>query len=93
MKALSKSFQAALGKGVGLKWTPQWPGELKEHEAKTEAGNASKGQAKAFGHSTASVDRKGEELVNPISLCMTLEEQLPSDSILVVDGGDFVATM
>lgn len=82
-----------MSKGRTLKWTPEWPGKLKAHETKTEAGNASKAQAKAYGHATTSTDRKGEELVNPISLCMTLEEALPSESILVVDGGDFVATM
>jgi len=32
------------------------------------------------------------ELVNPILACRTIEEMLDDDSVLVVDGGDFVAT-
>ncbi|MDX1630884.1 MAG: thiamine pyrophosphate-binding protein [Thermoanaerobaculia bacterium] len=36
----------------------------------------------------------GEETdhVNPLRLCQQIESRLPEDSILVVDGGDFVAT-
>jgi acetolactate synthase-1/2/3 large subunit len=32
------------------------------------------------------------EHINPVSLCQVLEANLPQDSILVGDGGDFVAT-
>ncbi len=32
------------------------------------------------------------ELVNPIALCQSMEEHLADDSVLVADGGDFVAT-
>ncbi len=32
------------------------------------------------------------EFVNPIALCQMLEDQLADDSVLVADGGDFVAT-
>jgi acetolactate synthase-1/2/3 large subunit len=32
------------------------------------------------------------EHVNPLALCQAIEELLPEDSVLVVDGGDFVAT-
>jgi len=32
------------------------------------------------------------ERINPVQLCRAIEEQLPDDSVLVVDGGDFVAT-
>jgi acetolactate synthase-1/2/3 large subunit len=34
----------------------------------------------------------GTEHVNPIALCRALDEALPDDSVLVADGGDFVAT-
>lgn len=32
------------------------------------------------------------ELVNPLALCQRIEEHLADDSVLVADGGDFVAT-
>src|SRR5690606_38521295 len=32
------------------------------------------------------------EYINPIALCRAIEEVLDDDSVLVVDGGDFVAT-
>nr|HRC87748.1 thiamine pyrophosphate-dependent enzyme [Thermoanaerobaculia bacterium] len=32
------------------------------------------------------------ELVNPLALCRELEAALPAESVLVADGGDFVAT-
>jgi len=38
------------------------------------------------------VGRDGSPLVNPLDLFLKLEETLPDDSILVADGGDFVAT-
>ena len=41
------------------------------------------------------IDEQGQqdvELVNPIALCKSIEEHLADDSVLVADGGDFVAT-
>ncbi len=40
------------------------------------------------------IDRSGEttEFVNPLALCRRIEESLATDSVLVADGGDFVAT-
>lgn len=41
------------------------------------------------------IDEQGQqdvELVNPINLCKSMEEHLADDSVLVADGGDFVAT-
>jgi acetolactate synthase-1/2/3 large subunit len=32
------------------------------------------------------------DLVNPLALCQSLEDKLADDSVLVADGGDFVAT-
>lgn len=40
----------------------------------------------------ASQSDPGSELVNPLHLFSRLEEKLADDSVLVVDGGDFVAT-
>lgn len=34
----------------------------------------------------------GSELLNPLHLCRAIEAALPPDSILIADGGDFVAT-
>ncbi len=34
----------------------------------------------------------GSELVNPLAFFLRLEEKMASDAVLVVDGGDFVAT-
>ena len=32
------------------------------------------------------------ELINPVSLCRSIDAQLPDNSVLVADGGDFVGT-
>ena len=32
------------------------------------------------------------EFVNPVRLCRQIDERLPADSVIVADGGDFVAT-
>lgn len=32
------------------------------------------------------------ELVNPVALCRNIDAQLPDDSVIVADGGDFVGT-
>ncbi len=40
---------------------------------------------------TQAVTRHGPG-INPLALCMELEEQLADDSVLIGDGGDFVAT-
>jgi len=64
-----------------------WTAELKAAEVAKEAANAAKTRAPAFG-------RKGADhrLVNPLELVHELEEHLPDDSVIVADGGDFVAT-
>jgi len=44
---------------------------------------------------TAQIAEKGAqdvELVNPMALCQAMEDHLADDSVLVADGGDFVAT-
>ena len=73
-------FLAQLSNQVGS--TPDWTGwfaTLKEREDARDAEIASK--AKTEG-----------PLVDPIQLFLRIEEKLADDSILIVDGGDFVAT-
>jgi len=65
-----------------------WTSELKHKEAETEAGNAAKAKASALGHKR----HDGKNLINPLDLLMKFEDDLPTDSILIGDGGDFVAT-
>ncbi|MFO7567858.1 MAG: thiamine pyrophosphate-binding protein [Enhygromyxa sp.] len=67
----------ALGEVSG-KWT-QWFEDLREREAARDAEIVEQGKAEVAG-------------VNPIDLFLRLEQQLADDSVLVVDGGDFVAT-
>lgn len=62
-----------------------WAADLKKAEAAKEAANARTGKLAALG-------RSGQRLANPLALLDELEQLLPDNSILVVDGGDFVAT-
>jgi acetolactate synthase-like protein len=69
----------ALGKSsIAGKWT-QWFDDLRQREAARDAEIVEQGKAELQG-------------INPIDLFLRLEQQLADDSILVVDGGDFVAT-
>ncbi len=69
----------AIGKSsVSGKWT-QWFEDLRQREAARDAEIVEQGKAEVPG-------------VNPIDLFLHLEQQLADDSVLVVDGGDFVAT-
>ncbi len=63
---------------AGDKWRP-WLETLREKEAKRDAEIA--GKAKAAG-----------ELVDPLHFFLRMEEAMADDAVLVVDGGDFVAT-
>jgi acetolactate synthase-like protein len=76
----SGRFLAQLADRVGSTpdWT-EWIATLKEREDKRDAEIAAK--AKTEG-----------PLVDPVQLFMRIEEKLADDSILIVDGGDFVAT-
>jgi acetolactate synthase-1/2/3 large subunit len=38
-----------------------------------------------------SANRSGE-FINPVALCRTIDAELPDDSVIVADGGDFVGT-
>merc|ERR1740121_1880659 len=66
----------------------EWTQKLKSDEVAKEAENNKRGTIAAWGRA----DRQGQQLINPLSLLQTLEEQLPDNAILVADGGDFVAT-
>ena len=67
---------------------PTWLSSLKNEEKKKEAVNATKSTEPAYGTG----EQEGVPLVNPLRLFKKLEESLPDNSILVADGGDFVAT-
>jgi thiamine pyrophosphate-dependent acetolactate synthase large subunit-like protein len=36
--------------------------------------------------------RNSAEFINPVTLCRSIDSQLPDDSVIVADGGDFVGT-
>merc|ERR1719401_705764 len=76
---------AALCPGKGR--FDSWAGKLKAAEAEKEEENREQGELPAL-------DRhdQNRQLINPISLMHTLEDQLDDSAILVADGGDFVAT-
>jgi len=57
-----------------------WLAELREREAKRETEIA------------AMAETAGEGGVNPLALCRAIDRALDDDSVLVGDGGDFVAT-
>src|SRR6185436_11888889 len=60
----------------------RWRGWLGDLRAKEQARDAEiQGKAKASG-----------ELVDPVHLFLRLEEAMADDAVLIVDGGDFVAT-
>ncbi|KAK7084954.1 hypothetical protein SK128_003302 [Halocaridina rubra] len=65
---------------VGYECDPEWVSTLRERDVEKEAANK----------------KMAEELpdvhLNPMKVFNELEELLPSNSILVADGGDFVAT-
>lgn len=56
-----------------------WFGQLREREDARDTEIAAKGEP-------------AKELVNPVNVFLALEEVMEDDSVLVVDGGDFVAT-
>jgi len=72
-----RALADATGPTVG-KWDP-WFEEIRERESARDEDIRSKA-------------RSDTELVDPIQLFLQLEEKLADDSVLVADGGDFVAT-
>jgi acetolactate synthase-1/2/3 large subunit len=64
--------------GGGARWEP-WRGRLRHRDGERET--EIRRLAEAPG-----------ERVHPVALCLAIEEALDDDSVLVADGGDFVAT-
>jgi len=85
----------------GTSGWPVWLAELKQAEAARDASNRKRAEADAVGHGS----QKGRSLLNPLGLCFAADELLGSNSIgdehdggasktpsiLIGDGGDFVA--
>jgi acetolactate synthase-like protein len=62
------------------RWT-DWLSELRERDGHRDAEIAAQADEPA-----------GDGLVNPLALCREIDRSMADDSVLVVDGGDFVAT-
>jgi acetolactate synthase-1/2/3 large subunit len=65
--------------GEGLGPWDEWFAEVREREQARDADIASKATP-------------ADELVNPLSFFLRLEDKMADDAVLIVDGGDFVAT-
>jgi acetolactate synthase-1/2/3 large subunit len=74
-------FLRALGaawSGDGGRWQP-WIDHLQARDAERD-------------EEIAATARQQTEYVNPVALCRQLEQVIPENSVVVGDGGDFVAT-
>ncbi len=85
---LALAAAAAVAGGGGSVRDPEWLPLLKQREQAKERETAAKAREPAFGTGA----RKGQRLINPLHLFHELEKSLPDKSVLVADGGDFVAT-
>ncbi|XP_037674145.1 2-hydroxyacyl-CoA lyase 2 isoform X3 [Choloepus didactylus] len=75
------SFMLKLVEGLrGQTWAPDWAEELREADRQKEQNFREKAAMPVAQH------------LNPVRVLQLVEESLPDDSILVVDGGDFVGT-
>eukprot|EP00811_Abedinium_folium_P008354 NODE_17718_length_929_cov_2.223192.p1 GENE.NODE_17718_length_929_cov_2.223192~~NODE_17718_length_929_cov_2.223192.p1 ORF type:complete len:260 (-),score=76.47 NODE_17718_length_929_cov_2.223192:150-929(-) len=73
----------------GWKAPEAWAAELVSAESAVEEENRKKALAPAMGRDAL----KDQALVNPIAACLAMNSVMPAeDAIIVVDGGDFVAT-
>lgn len=72
----------------------QFAAKLKASEAAKEAANAKKAEQDAFSRVQVGADGVGRrrKLLNPVKLVSDLEAVLEDKSILIGDGGDFIAT-
>lgn len=75
-----EELSAAAGGGLGPDQWPEWFKTLRGREDARDAEIAQQGKA------------AGNGLVNPLSFFLRMEEKMADDAVLVVDGGDFVAT-
>ncbi len=75
-------FLQALAHRVGAPWEGRWAAWFDEIRAREDERHAE------------ITEQASEDMgyVNPLLLCQKIEEALDDDSVLVVDGGDFVAT-
>jgi acetolactate synthase-like protein len=80
VRADAGAFLRALAGAAATQAWPEWRRQLHEREAAREAGIA------------AEASQPAASGVNPLGLLQALDAQLPEDSIVVADGGDFVAT-
>ena len=69
---------AHTAKVTKLAWSP-WVAQLQKNEDKRDAEIAEQAKAKT-------------DYINPIMLCREIEQVMSDDAVIVVDGGDFVAT-
>ncbi|XP_027632553.1 uncharacterized protein LOC114010119, partial [Tupaia chinensis] len=75
------SFVLKLVEGLrGQTWAPDWVEELREADRQKEQTFREKAMKPVAQH------------LNPVRVLQLVEETLPDNSILVVDGGDFVGT-
>ncbi|XP_047387370.1 2-hydroxyacyl-CoA lyase 2 isoform X1 [Sciurus carolinensis] len=75
------SFMLKLVEGLqGQTWAPEWAEELREADRQKEQTYREKAVMPIAQH------------LNPVRVLQLVEETLPDNSFLVVDGGDFVAT-
>ncbi|RWS26632.1 hypothetical protein B4U80_10638 [Leptotrombidium deliense] len=74
-----KELSETLGNGK-LSVSQEWIKSLKDRDIEKEKKNESMALQKSESH------------MNPVKVLFELEQSLPNDSILVADGGDFVAT-
>ncbi len=72
-----RSLADRAGRGLGP-WS-DWYGTLREREAERD-------------HEIQIQSKVPSELVNPLELFLKIEERMADDAVLIVDGGDFVAT-
>jgi acetolactate synthase-1/2/3 large subunit len=72
-----RSLADRAGGGLGP-WS-DWYGTLREREAERD-------------HEIQIQSKAPSELVNPLELFLKIEERMADDAVLIVDGGDFVAT-
>uniref|UniRef100_A0A8C5K941 2-hydroxyacyl-CoA lyase 2 n=1 Tax=Jaculus jaculus TaxID=51337 RepID=A0A8C5K941_JACJA len=75
------SFMLKLAEGLrGQTWAPDWAEELREADRQKEQTFREKAAVQVAQH------------LNPVRVLQRVEETLPDNALLVVDGGDFVAT-
>jgi len=75
-------FLQALARRLGSPWTGRWSGWFE----------TLKGREQAREEAIDAMKSEEVEYIHPIALCQAIEEVMDDDAVMVVDGGDFVAT-